>query len=342
MTNRSREPTEQATPKRLKQALEKGEIAYSRKLGPTLHFLMFCMLVLVFVQSTALSLARFAIAAFSLQVPVNKALAEAFFVLLDMLWPFLALAFVFSLVAGLVQTGVRFNWRLVRPDVSRISLSHGFRRMTSGKLADLGWALPFLVLFLGLVAFSLWIHRARIFALGFETGLSRGLESAAGLFRTLLWFQFFLLAAFCALDIVLVVSRHRKRLMMTKEEVTEEYRQTEGDPRTKQERRGIFEQWLAGAPEHVLVQEAKMLIVNPEHLAIAIGVDEDNSPVVLARGKGEKAHRFRRIANRAGVPVVRDVRLARELEKLPEDARIQGELLEALAVLFVELGLAED
>jgi flagellar biosynthetic protein FlhB len=340
MTERpGQEPTEPATPKRERQAWEQGQIPYSRKLSPTLHFFTFCVFFAVLVEASALALARFAARCFQLQPAWDKALPEAAGVFWRVSWPFLALGFVVALFSGLAQSGVRFNWLRLRPKLENLSWRRGLRNVFSRRaLVDLGWSLPFLIVFFGLVPGLVWWHRDEVFALA-QGPLSGSLKGAGDLLVRLLWMQFGLILTFGALDLALSIRRHRRQLMMTRKEVEDEYRREEGDPRLKSERRSIFERWLHQNPERRIMEEAKVLIVNPEHLAVAVGIDETRSPVILARGEGAGAARFKELARKAGVPIVRDARLARALHRLQEDQDIPLELLEALAVVFVTLGL---
>ncbi len=333
------EPTEPATPKRKKQAWEQGQIAYSRKLAPTLHFFAMCLFLAVLLEAAALSLARFAARCFSLEPAWDKALYEAAGVFWSVTWPFLALGFVVALFSGLSQSGIQFNWLRLRPNLQNLSWRRGLENVFSRQAwAELAWSLPFLLGFFVLVPGLVWLHRDRVFGL---TGgpPSVSLADAGGLFSRLLWMQFGLILAFGALDLVLTIRRHRRQTMMTRKEVEDEYKREEGDPRLKSERRSIHERLLHQSPEQRIIAEAKVLIVNPEHLAVAIGVDETRSPVIVARGEGQGAARYKELARKAGVPIVRDARLARALYRLQEEEEIPLELLEALAVVFVTLGL---
>ncbi len=335
----SQEPTEPATPRRLQRAQEEGRIAYSARVSATLHLLAVCVLFAVLVQGAALGLARFATRCFSLQASWESALGEAALVFWSVAWPFLALGFAVALASGLAQTGLRVNWSRLRPRPENLSWRRGLGRVFSRRAwADLAWGLPFLLLFLGLAPALVWWHRDEV--LGLAGGpMATGLGAAGSLFGSLLWVQFGLVAAFGAVDVWLTLRRHRRELMMTRKEVADEHRREEGDPRLKSERRSVFERWIHQTPEQRVIQEAKVLIVNPEHVAVAVGVDEARSPVILARAQGAPVARYKELARRAGVPVVRDARLARALYRLSEEQEIPLELLEALAVVFVTLGI---
>jgi type III secretion protein U len=122
--------------------------------------------------------------------------------------------------------------------------------------------------------------------------------------------------------------------------VVRERRDEEGDPRHRAERRRL-QRALAGAGP---VRRAACVVVNPTHVAVALehARGSDEAPVVLAKGLGEAAARLRAEARRAGVPIVRDVALARALYRLAEvgDA-IPEELYDAAAAVLVHVHALE-
>jgi type III secretion protein U len=139
----------------------------------------------------------------------------------------------------------------------------------------------------------------------------------------------------------LVVSRRAwtDRLKMTKAEVRREYKETEGDPQLKAARARAYGELVARATI-AGVKNASVVVVNPTHLACALRYDEkegDEAPVVLASGEGDLAARIVRAAEEAGVPVVRDVPLARALIELEVGDAIPEALYEAVAEILREV-----
>src|SRR5262249_49817421 len=114
------------------------------------------------------------------------------------------------------------------------------------------------------------------------------------------------------LDYLLQRRRHLHGLRMTREEVRREAKESEGDPHHKAERqrlpRELLQQRMLAA-----VRKADFVVVNPDHIAVAIRYDRDGdeAPVVLAKGERLLAERIKEEARRAGVPIFRDVALAR-------------------------------
>jgi flagellar biosynthesis protein FlhB len=126
---------------------------------------------------------------------------------------------------------------------------------------------------------------------------------------------------------------------MTKAEVRREYKEAEGDPQLKAARARAYGELVAQATI-AGVKNASVVVVNPTHLACALRYDEkdgDEAPVVLASGEGDLAARIVRAAEEAGVPVVRDVPLARALLELEVGAAIPEALYEAVAEILREI-----
>jgi flagellar biosynthetic protein FlhB len=129
--------------------------------------------------------------------------------------------------------------------------------------------------------------------------------------------------------------RHRQSLRMTREEVKRERKEVEGDPLHKAERqrlhREALEQRRVGD-----VREADFVVVNPDHVAVAVRYDRGgpSAPVVVAKGERLLAERIKEIAREAGVPIFRDVALARSLRDVEEGAPIPETLYDAVAEIL--------
>ncbi|MGG1909142.1 EscU/YscU/HrcU family type III secretion system export apparatus switch protein [Microbacterium sp. NRRL B-14842] len=129
-----------------------------------------------------------------------------------------------------------------------------------------------------------------------------------------------------AIDLFVVMRRNRKHTRMTKREVRDENKNSEGDPLIRQQRRS---RQLAVSRNRMIaaVAGSDVVVVNPTHIAIALEYDPGTSaPKVVAKGSGVIAERIREKALESGVPLVRDVTLARALhaacelgQEIPED-----------------------
>ncbi len=164
-------------------------------------------------------------------------------------------------------------------------------------------------------------------------------EVAADAARTLAWQVSLLGLALGAIDVVVTRRAWLGRLRMTKAEVTREHKDAEGDPHIKAARTRAHQEVMTQATL-ASVRQASVVIVNPTHLACALRYDErdgDHAPVVVASGEGDLAARIVEAAREAGVPVVRDVPLARALLELEIGAAIPEALYEAVAEILREV-----
>ena len=130
---------------------------------------------------------------------------------------------------------------------------------------------------------------------------------------------------------------HKKSLMMTKQEVKEEYKQMEGDPhikgKIKQKQRQMATQRMMQA-----VPSATVIVTNPTHISIAIRYEQgkDTTPVVVAKGADNVAFKIREIAKSHDIPIIENVPLARLIYKEVEiDQEIPEEMYKAVAEVLV-------
>jgi flagellar biosynthetic protein FlhB len=134
--------------------------------------------------------------------------------------------------------------------------------------------------------------------------------------------------------------RHEENLKMSKEEIKEEYKQREGDPRIKQK---IREKQRQASTRRMMdeVPKATVVVTNPTHIACALRYDpeQNNAPIVVAMGAGLIARKIKEIANENNVPIVENKPLARALYKMVEigdeiPSDLYGAVVEILAQVY--------
>jgi flagellar biosynthesis protein FlhB len=141
-----------------------------------------------------------------------------------------------------------------------------------------------------------------------------------------------------AVDLLVTRRAWMKRLRMSKDEVKREYKESEGDPQLKAARERAHHEMLASATV-ANVKNATVVVVNPTHIACALRYDEeegDEAPLVVSVGEGDLARQIVEAAHAYGIPVLRDVPLARALVELVPGDRIPEELYEAVAEILRE------
>jgi type III secretion protein U len=244
-------------------------------------------------------------------------------------------------LAGVLSVGWAPHPAALVPRLERLSPWDGLRRMFSLRaLGEVGRSTGLAMLLLPLLAVeAMAILPDALRLVGVErlgTGLRWLLPAGIRTWTHLLG----VLLGIGVLDLLWARRRHRQSLRMTREELRREHREQEGDPAHRAHRRAAHRQLLLGGRARG-VEKATVLVVNPTHLAVGLrwAPDECEAPYLVARGRAADAAELRRRALAQGIPVVRDVPLARSLilrdvgEEVPEEL-----FLAAAAVL--ELALA--
>jgi flagellar biosynthesis protein FlhB len=255
----------------------------------------------------------------------------------------LAAAAAVALGVGMLQTRGLLALGAIKPDLGRLSPAEGLKRAFGGQAAlQVGKGL----LKVSLVGVLAWVTvRPLLGGLAALSGMAAARTLAAlGVLASRLAMRVALVAlALGVADYLFAYRRHRRGLMMTRDEVRRESKESEGDPSHRAERqrlhRELMEQRMVAE-----VRKADFVVVNPDHIAVALRYDRegDAAPVVLASGERLLAERIKEVAREAGVPIFRDVTLARSLRGLPEGEEIPPALYEAVAeVLRVVYGMTE-
>jgi flagellar biosynthetic protein FlhB len=220
-----------------------------------------------------------------------------------------------SALATVTQTKGGFWGDLAAPDVTRLWNPRALKLFDGELWQDVGMA----ALKVAVLVAAAW---PSIKALAQQLPQVATLEPGAVLSRmsaNLATAGVRVLAAYALLavaDVLLQRYRYFKRMRMTKEEAKREYKDDEGDPMLKGRRKRRHREFIRGRAA-TEVPKADAVVVNPTHIAVALRYrrGEDKAPRVVAKGKGPAADRIRELARENGVPIVRDVPLARLLHK---------------------------
>jgi len=143
------------------------------------------------------------------------------------------------------------------------------------------------------------------------------------------------LLVFAALDWLIERRRFMRQMRMTRADLRDEYRETDGDPLIKARIRRLQRQRAAQRMQQA-VRQATVVVTNPTHVAIALAYDgaTGRAPRVVAKGVDEAAHRLRRFAIAAGVPIVSNPPLARALLPVPLDREVPEAHYRAMAAVI--------
>jgi flagellar biosynthesis protein FlhB len=340
------EPTEQPTARRLLQARQRGQVAHSRELSAAIGLLAVIALVswgAPAALARLLSLFRATFSASLKAPPASAILTRALDLASTLALLPLGLALVSTVLLGALQTRGLWAWQAVAPDAARLSPVAGLARVFSPRtLGEVGKGLLKLVVVAALAFAGLAAPLRQLPAL---VGASPARVLAAlGVWARALGLRVaFALLALALLDALLVMRRHRRLLMMTRDEVKREFKETEGDPQHKAERQRLHRQ-LAEQRMVDDVRKAAFVVVNPEHIAVAVRYDRDadEAPVVVAKGERLLAEQIKQAARDAGVPIYRDVGLARALNGVAQGGESPEALYQAVAEILRALQEAEQ
>jgi flagellar biosynthetic protein FlhB len=340
MAEGEQERTERPTGKRRREARQKGRVAKSREVT-TYLVLLGGLAVLYFagsymVTEMALFMKTTVIQAASLRVEaadVSQLLSRTMIVMVKVLAPLLLVVSVAALVGNVLQVGFLFSYEPIMPKLSKLNPLQGFKRLFS--LRSLTEIIKFVakLALVGIVVYSA-IKKELPFIMPLADQSVQAIGSYIGstIFRIMFRTSWVLLAL-AILDYAYQRWEYEKGLRMTRQEVKEEFKQTEGDPLVKSRIRRVQREWARRRMMEA-VPRADVVITNPVRLAVAIGYNQESmgAPEVLAKGAAAVADRIREIARSHGIPIVENKPRARALYREVDVGRqIPAALYKAVA-----------
>jgi len=336
--------TEEATEKKIRDALDKGQTPFSRETP-----ILFSLLAILFV-ATFFMPGRISATAQQLAAMMDQSFEYHLYGSGDVYWliqrvVLIASAVTLPLFAALILAGVagsaaqntpRFVGDRIKPQLSRISLIKGWERIFSSKgFAEFLKSVAKLLFASVLVALILHDLVPRMLeGMGSEVGAFLG--TVNGLMLKMFGAIIFAMVLIATADWFWTRFQWRTDLKMTRQEVKDELKQSQGDPIIKARLRSVA---YDRARKRMMnaVPTASLVIANPTHLAIALRYEpgKDAAPVVVAKGQDLIALKIRAIAEENGVPVFQNVELARAMYKhISLDQIIPHEFFKAVAELI--------
>lgn len=322
MSESELDKSEPPTQFKLQQARRKGQVARGMDLG----FLIALVVLLLYLRVTGAGFAGSVAAATREAWITGPRMADAsgvsavaallFGRVAGWLTLLFAVLFLTVLVFELVQTGVVFSTRQLKPDFSKLNPAKGLKRLFSLRmLLETG---KNLLKFAAYVTVALLVIRG---ALRNDVGAvvdGRSLAiMMAGLAEGLLLGFVFVAIVFAALDQVLARRMFTKTMRMSRRELKREMRDREGDPRLKQKRKALHAEFLKTSQSLRNLPGADVVVTNPQHIAIALRYEGAAmpAPLIVSVGVNQVARRLKRLAVVYGIPVVENRALARALHR---------------------------
>ncbi len=346
------EKTEKATPKKLRDAKKKGQVAKSQDLPSAFTFIISIWITLGMAGYLYHNLSEFIVGTFrmipheNLTNVISQMWMNSFVVIFVCSIPILATVAILGVIVNFLVVGPVFATEVFKFDIKKFdpiqNLKAKFKMKTLVELLKS-------CLKIGIAAYLIYGVMYNSLPVLIQT-VSIPTASAVLVFNEFLMEViikvgiFFLIVAVA--DFAYQKFNFAKEMMMEKFEIKQEYKNTEGDPHIKGKRRQIAQEIAYSEGPTGGVRKAQAIVTNPTHIAVAIGYDKemDAAPYIIAMGDGNMAERIIVIAKKNSIPVVRNIKLARHLfeqgdvhEFVPEDSyETIAEILRWIASLQTE------
>ena len=332
------EKTEDPTSKKLSDARKEGKVAKSKEIVNGVSFLSFAGIRIV-------EIFRWIYALFPDIVNMKGGLTVQAFIgifrsvlgkTLIILLPFLLIGFSADFVTNLVQVGWKPTMKPLEPKLSKFNPISGFKRIFSKQsIVNLLFAIA-KILLVFYIAYTSIKGQAKTLFLLYDISLNAALSL---IFQIIVDTGIRISVVYIVLGLVdYGYQRYKFKddMKMTKQEVKDEYKNTEGDPQIKGKQR---QRMMESSQRRMMknVPQADVVITNPTHIAVAILYDntKDDAPRVVAKGEDYLAKKIKDVAKESNVPIVENKPLARALYATVEiDETIPPELYQAVAEIL--------
>ncbi len=340
-----------ASAKKLRDQRKKGQVAQSQDVGKLLVLTVLSEIAL-FTADTSMQRfqALMVLSITRMDQPFVRVLEEVVMESLGVFFAFAllmaGLAIVVKLLSGWLQFGFLFAPESLKPDFNRLNPLNQAKQMFSGQ--------SLMTMLMGLVK-AVLLTLVLYVVIGPSLGALIDLASSdlqsyilalITLFRHLLHVCLGLLLVLALIDLALQKYFFAKRMRMTQVEVVKEYKDMEGDPHVKGQRRQLAYELANEEPKVKLpkLEESDMLVVNPTHFAVALYYRPGKTPLPLLVEKGTDAQARKLIdrAKAANIPVIQCVWLARTLYKQKLGGNIPRDTLQAVALIYRTLRELDD
>lgn len=331
----SQERTENATQKRMKEVRSKGQLSKSQDvtawLGVAAAGVMLPLTISTGAQAGTHQLLGLGLIAAQPSAELAQRMAgEGMQSVLTTLGPLLAVVAIVILLGSAVQGGIHF--KKFEGKFEQFNLISGVKRVFGTQALWEGLKSVVKTAVVGIVLLVVVQGLMPVLMGAGGLPVSALLDAAASGAGSLIQFAVVAGLGLAAVDLFVVMKRNQKKTKMSKKEVKDEAKNTDGDPLIKSQRRSrqltmSRNRMMAG------IATADVVVVNPTHIAVALKYEPGKSaPRVIAKGQGEIAARIRAKAEEEGVPMVRDIPLARAIHAACEIGQeIPTELYDAVA-----------
>lgn len=339
------EKTEEPTTKKLKDSRKEGQVARSREIGNCLLLLTLFVILKVWIGSLGSSLSQEFTAVYNKIPEISKSrggldeiglyglIQDVLQEMLIILLPILLVAFAVAFLSDLVQVKWAPTAKPLKPKFNKLNPISGFKKVFSVQaVVELLKSLLKIVLISYIVYTTLKDSVGFIFLI-YDMPLMQAIRNAGNIVINLgiKVSAFYVIIA--AADFIYQKWKFNQDMKMTKQEVKDEYKNTEGDPQIK----GRIRQKMREVSQRRMMQsvpQADVVITNPTHYAVALSYDPDkyDAPYIVAKGEDYLAQKIKEVARENHVEIVENKPLARMLyHNVDIGAQVPPELFQAVA-----------
>lgn len=337
------EKTEDATPRRLREARKKGQVAKSRDVNTIFILIAAFGLIAALRSSIGTHLQSSMQSAFDVASKLNITNEEmflhaqqAFYTYLRATLPFLGAITLAALVVGFLQIGPIFSGEPMKPKMERLNIIQNIRNMVKiTMLVELIKNIAKVTLIF-LLAYMVLKDNMREMVMTVMGTLPQSSAVASHIITVFLIKVFICFVVIAMVDFAVQRWQYKKQLRMTKEEVKREYKQDEGDPLIKSIRKQMHQE-IINSDVRQSVKSSDFVVVNPTEIAVALKYDDKEmvAPQLMAKGQRLFAQMIREIAQEYNIPIIQNVPLAWALIELEIGDEIPENLYAAVAELLM-------
>lgn len=312
--------TEQPTPKKLRDARNKGQVCTSKDIVSTaILIVLFAVLGWMGVALCEDIERLLAFVGGLIGGDLNGAIAEAglmaFFIVVKHSFIFVFVAAIVAIIGNVAQVGMLFAFEALMPSLDKLNPAQGVKRIFSMKNLFEFLKNCVKVLFLGYLIYKIIVAAVPELLMMCYGTLQDIFPNLQIMLKRLASYTVFGYVVIAVVDRIFQKRNFMKQMMMTKEEVKREYKEQEGSQEVKQAQRQFRDELLNGPDPRQATKSASVVVTNPTHLAIGIRylAEEAPLPKIVVAGSDHVAKIIRETALAEGIPIMENVPLARSL-----------------------------
>ncbi|MEQ9106018.1 MAG: EscU/YscU/HrcU family type III secretion system export apparatus switch protein [Limnobacter sp.] len=335
----SGEKTEEATEKKKQDSVKKGQVAISKDVQTLLKLFFFYAVFFSMIGDMGQRFERdfdaLVASTFKRGSDLSEIIDLGINLFLYLSLPLVGVCLLVALLSSWMQTGLVYAPEAVLPSFKKMNFVQNIQGMFSKKSMI---QLVLSVIKIIVLAFVSWkviqMYSTEII-LSYRGGVDALLSLMVYLLKVVVFVSLSVFIVLSFTDWIAVFFDHKKNIRMSKNEVTDEYKQLQGDPYMKAMRQAQHRNLINSSLNRV--SEAKVVVANPTHISVALDYEPGRRdlPFILAMGTDEDAMLIRKEADKHGIPIIRSVQLARQLyAECDEQEYIKEQHLRMAAEVF--------